>query len=610
MSRNYIGKTCPYCKTPLTEGDTVVVCGVCDMPHHLSCWQDNRGCTTFGCTGSIKEIIEAKTERTTAPVAPAAPAPAAAPVRPAPSQATSAPKQVTQSEKPIETLYDAGELVFLSDLPVAMENTAIIIDRTKDKLFARCVFRSLTDKPVSAMLVEIACQDVWGNPLGEPVQFQYLDLKTKMDTKFGQTSPIELPDKTTRKIKVSVEKVLFADGTVATGGDVAFTMPAPVHLRERLGSDALAAEYARETSPKAQFVLETANGYWRCACGALNTEAEENCHNCGCTMEQLAAALDPEKLNANLVKREEAKRAAEEKAKAEQEERIRQAEEQARQEKNRKEHKARVEAILEQRKKRRKKTGIAIGVSLVVVVLIVCGVVFFGIPYSRYQQACDALDNKQYNLAFNMFNMLDGFLDSEEMATETRYQEACDYQEKRHYVIAISIFEDISYYKNSEKKILECKYGYVVDHKNNDDRTTYEFLLTLKSENYKDSATIYTELYKWRVTGIISRDSDNYTKHEAAISKYSKYLHCWFVLTGGTPGETITVTHTTILPDGDVSVASWHWEDKQDGSEFGAEWDGGLYTYPQYGDTGTLTIKVYNQDTGELLGTVSTRITS
>lgn len=50
---DYIGKICPYCKTEFKEGDDVVVCSVCEMPHHKECWIENKACTTFGCTGTI-----------------------------------------------------------------------------------------------------------------------------------------------------------------------------------------------------------------------------------------------------------------------------------------------------------------------------------------------------------------------------------------------------------------------------------------------------------------------------------------------------------------------------------------------------------------------------
>ena len=50
MDTSYVGKTCPYCQTPLKPHDMVVICAACDIPHHAECWQENHGCTTFGCS--------------------------------------------------------------------------------------------------------------------------------------------------------------------------------------------------------------------------------------------------------------------------------------------------------------------------------------------------------------------------------------------------------------------------------------------------------------------------------------------------------------------------------------------------------------------------------
>lgn len=46
----YIGKICPFCKTEIKEGDAVQVCPACGIPHHAECWEENKGCTTFGCS--------------------------------------------------------------------------------------------------------------------------------------------------------------------------------------------------------------------------------------------------------------------------------------------------------------------------------------------------------------------------------------------------------------------------------------------------------------------------------------------------------------------------------------------------------------------------------
>ena len=646
MSKEYIGKTCPYCKTQLVAGDTVVFCSVCDMPHHLSCWQDNHGCTTFGCTGSIQEIIgndagavtaPAAVQSTTAPVA-ASKFAQTSPTKPAP-----APIQAEQPEKPVETLYESKEMVFMSDIPIVLENTAIIIDRTKDKLFARCTFRSITDKTIKAALIEITCQDVWGSTLGEPIAFQYLDLRTKRDTKFGQTNPIDLPDKTTRKIQVAVKKILFADDSVVSGSAAAFTMPAPVLLSKHLGSEALAAEYARETSPKAQFVPEISNDYWRCACGALNTGVEEKCYNCGCTKEQLTVALNPETLNANMVRFAEAKRAAAERAQAEQAERIRLAEEQVRLEQERKEREIKLVESLEKSKKRRKKTVKAIIISLIVIAILGCGTVFFGIPYFNYQAACEALDNGEYDTAHQAFVALGNFMDSEEMANKSLYEKgkaalknkqynfaiqifgnlgdykdsedqvleakylmACNYLEKKNYKQAISIFEDISYYKNSADKIKEAKYGYVLAHKNNTDTTTYDYLLALRSVGYKDAAIIYKNLYAWKVTVLGWNSDEDSTSYQSSISKY-RAVYCHFKLTGGTPGASTTVSISGTYPGGGDIDYTFKYA-TYDGWTGWYGWPDGIYTYPAYGDTGTIQVYFYDDD-GNQIGSGSVKIT-
>ena len=51
-SDTIIGKTCPYCQTPIKPSATAVVCNACGMPHHAECWRENGRCTTYGCSGS------------------------------------------------------------------------------------------------------------------------------------------------------------------------------------------------------------------------------------------------------------------------------------------------------------------------------------------------------------------------------------------------------------------------------------------------------------------------------------------------------------------------------------------------------------------------------
>lgn len=61
---NYIGKICPFCKTEIKETDNVKVCPACNIPHHESCWQENHGCTTFGCSEHNSVTTQSQTKCT------------------------------------------------------------------------------------------------------------------------------------------------------------------------------------------------------------------------------------------------------------------------------------------------------------------------------------------------------------------------------------------------------------------------------------------------------------------------------------------------------------------------------------------------------------------
>lgn len=263
-------------------------------------------------------------------------------------------------------------------------------------------------------------------------------------------------------------------------------MPAPVLLSQYLQSKELAAEYARETTRNAQYVPEYTDAFWRCTCGSLNASAEEKCHSCGCSKELLNFALNPEALHASMVNYAAQKRAAEEKARAEQAERIRLAEEQVKLEQAKKETEIMIAARKGNQKKRRKKI-IAISISLAVVLLLGCGVVIFGIPYFNYHTACNALDNGEYDAAYEVFIELGSFMDSEEMANETLYQKAEAALEDKQYDSAIQIFESLGDYKDSEGQAVEATYQ-KADAALKDEQYDLAIQIFESLGDYKDSA--------------------------------------------------------------------------------------------------------------------------
>ena len=49
LDYDFKGKTCPYCQFPIKGRAEVITCPVDHIPHHKECWEENGGCTTYGC---------------------------------------------------------------------------------------------------------------------------------------------------------------------------------------------------------------------------------------------------------------------------------------------------------------------------------------------------------------------------------------------------------------------------------------------------------------------------------------------------------------------------------------------------------------------------------
>lgn len=47
-----VSQICPYCSSTISPSDEITKCSRCLAVHHLKCWEQNKGCTTFGCSGS------------------------------------------------------------------------------------------------------------------------------------------------------------------------------------------------------------------------------------------------------------------------------------------------------------------------------------------------------------------------------------------------------------------------------------------------------------------------------------------------------------------------------------------------------------------------------
>lgn len=208
-----------------------------------------------------------------------------------------------------ENLYAAGA-------PVVIAAGALLKDTQTDRVLAQLKLRNIGDKPIKAVTVKVVPLDTVGKPLGEAVDYQYLDLNEARDTNFGAKVPIVLPDAATRAFSASVDEVIFADNSLWTAAGAPWEpLSVPVPLETALEDSELAKQYRIEYGADSKYSYQTEKDLWRCVCGALNHQEEAQCHRCRKEAAALAAP-DIEGLKERCQERlaDEAQKAEEAKA--------------------------------------------------------------------------------------------------------------------------------------------------------------------------------------------------------------------------------------------------------------------------------------------------------
>ncbi len=157
---------------------------------------------------------------------------------------------------------------------------ALLKDNQTGRVIAQLKLCNINPKTIKAATVSLSLMNTVGNPLGESVRYEYLDLSSTRDTDFGSKSAIPLPDASTRSFSVAVAEVIFADNSVWNASGATWeTLKNPETLTSRLDSEMVKQFRIEYGSGAKNFFLEQKD-LWYCVCGAVNRREEKTCHSC------------------------------------------------------------------------------------------------------------------------------------------------------------------------------------------------------------------------------------------------------------------------------------------------------------------------------------------
>lgn len=178
-------------------------------------------------------------------------------------------------------LFSLEENLYIPGSPVLIAAGALLKDTQTGRILGQLKLQSISDQSIKAATVALVPLDTVGNPLGEPVSYQYLDLKVTRDTYWGSQDPIRFSDPSTRAYTASVKEVIFSDNSIWTAPNSAWkALPAKTTLETQLDDFELATQYRMHFGLDCQYAYQTAEDLWYCPCGAINHQGESVCHAC------------------------------------------------------------------------------------------------------------------------------------------------------------------------------------------------------------------------------------------------------------------------------------------------------------------------------------------
>ena len=298
---------------------------------------------------------------------------------------------------------------------------------------------NLSDLEVNSIQVCVLCYDQEGEQYARHVErLQGLEIPARhaYELNLALEEAVEAQD-----LDVIIEKAWFVDGTVWRRGN---TAPAEYKPSPSLKGPQLRV-MQELAGPDAVCYPSDQGSVWVCVCGRANAARDEECRRCRRDKHELFTKLNEAAIEKIIFTRQNA------------------LEEQQRRQREEARRAAQAKEAAESRRRKIRKIVITSAVSLLLLCGIAYGVYFHGIPYYRYYQANRALEGNQYDAAKEQFLALGDYRDSADMARECDYRAAlsalngCTYTSLR---AAWNGFDQLEDYKDSESRAQEARYIY------------------------------------------------------------------------------------------------------------------------------------------------------
>lgn len=177
-----------------------------------------------------------------------------------------------------EKVFTLTPKLYVKGSPIIIEAGALQKDNFNGNVIAQLKFKSISAKVIKSLTVKIVALDVSGNPIGEEIEHQYLDLTVQRNENFGSKEAIILPDNTAREFWAYVTDIVFFDNTLISLKKSYWN---PLPLQEDLNIETDDDIERIFFSQKFRKQIIDYKDLWLCSCEGINHIGEKKCFTCG-----------------------------------------------------------------------------------------------------------------------------------------------------------------------------------------------------------------------------------------------------------------------------------------------------------------------------------------
>ena len=177
------------------------------------------------------------------------------------------------------SLYSLPAELSVENAPLRILSGELLLDRFKENVCASLTLQSISDKRILSVRVRLIPYDAKGIAYPQTVEYFYDSLKLERDEIFAENKRIPMPDGQVRSFTAYLSEVVFFDYSTWKNTKTFGAVLPQQGVAEVYGEGA-ARKFTARYGEDCRYLPKEEDGFWYCACGAVNRETEARCHSC------------------------------------------------------------------------------------------------------------------------------------------------------------------------------------------------------------------------------------------------------------------------------------------------------------------------------------------